>query len=110
MITEAKERTKSALLTNSFNFPPLKVTINLSPSDIKKRGTHFDLPMAILIALYKEQINTEEIFVFGELGLNGKVKSSSTLFPIILSLKQQNIIKELLSQKMLWSIYLILAE
>jgi len=98
-IQEAKERTKSALLTNSFNFPPLKVTINLSPSDIKKRGTHFDLPMAILIALYKEQINTEEIFVFGELGLNGKVKSSSTLFPIILSLKQQNIIKRAIVPK-----------
>ncbi len=44
-IQEARERTKSALLTNSFKFPPKRVTINLSPSDIKKYGTHFDLPM-----------------------------------------------------------------
>jgi magnesium chelatase family protein len=92
-IQEAKERTKSALLTNSFTFPPLKVTINLSPSDIKKHGTHFDLPMAILIALHKEYIKFEELFVFGELGLDGRVKSSSALFPIILSLKEQNLLK-----------------
>jgi len=92
-IQEAKERTKSALLTNSFTFPPLKVTVNLSPSDIKKYGTHFDLPMAILIALYKERINLKDISVFGELGLDGRVKSSSTLFPIILSLKQQGVLK-----------------
>ncbi len=51
-IQEAKERTKSALLTNSFTFPPLRVTINLSPSGIQKYGTHFDLPIALLIALY----------------------------------------------------------
>ena len=35
-IQESKERVKSALLTNNFTFPPLKITINLSPSDIKK--------------------------------------------------------------------------
>ena len=33
-IQEAKERTKSALLTNDFVFPPLKITVNLSPSDL----------------------------------------------------------------------------
>jgi len=41
-IQEAKERVKSALLTNDFIFPPLKITLNLSPSDLKKSGTHFD--------------------------------------------------------------------
>jgi len=34
-IQESKERTKAALLTNGFVFPPLKVTINLSPTDEK---------------------------------------------------------------------------
>jgi len=92
-IQEAKERTKSALLTNSFTFPPLRVTINLSPSGIKKYGTHFDLSMALLIALYKRRLNYKDIFVFGELGLDGKVKSSPTLFPIILSLKEQKLLK-----------------
>jgi magnesium chelatase family protein len=52
-----------------------------------------DLAIALLIALYKENIQEEGLFVFGELGLNGKVKSSSMLFPLILSLKEQGLIK-----------------
>ena len=92
-IQEAKERVKSALLTNDFIFPPLKITVNLSPSDLKKSGTHFDLSIALLNALHKESIKEEGLFVFGELGLDGRVKSSSTLFPIILSLKEQGLLK-----------------
>ncbi len=99
-IQEAKERSKSALLTNDFKFPPLKITINLSPSDIRKNGTHFDLSMALLVALYKDKIEEEGLFVFGELGLDGKVKSSSTLFPIILSLKEQGLLKRAIVPKM----------
>ena len=98
-IQEAKERVKSALLTNDFTFPPLKITINLSPSDIKKSGTHFDLPIALLIALHKGAIEEKGLFVFGELGLDGKVKSSSMLFPIILSLKEQGVIKRAIVPK-----------
>jgi len=99
-IQEAKERAKSALLTNSFKFPPLKITINLSPSDIRKNGTHFDLSMALLVALHKNKIEEKELFVFGELGLDGKVKSSSTLFPIILSLKEQGLLSRAIVPKM----------
>ena len=98
-IQEAKERVKSALLTNNFVFPPLKITINLSPSDIKKSGTHFDLPIALLIALHKGAIDEEGLFVFGELGLDGKVKTSSMLFPLVLSLKEQGVIKRAIVPK-----------
>jgi len=98
-IQEAKERTKSALLTNEFVFPPLKITINLSPSDLKKNGTHLDLAMALLIAMHKSPIEEEGLFVFGELGLDGKVKSSSMLFPLVLSLKEQGIIKRAIVPK-----------
>ena len=98
-IQEAKERVKSALLTNEFIFPPLKITVNLSPSDLKKRGTHFDLSIALLIALNKKSIEKNQLFVFGELGLDGRVKSSSTLFPIILSLKEQGLLKRAIVPK-----------
>ncbi len=93
-IQESKERVKSALLTNQFVFPPLKITINLSPSDLKKSGTHFDLSLALLIALNKQTFTQEGLFVFGELGLDGKVKSSSMLFPLVLSLKEQGLISK----------------
>lgn len=98
-IQESKERTKSALLTNEFVFPPLKITVNLSPSDIKKNGTHFDLSLALLIALHKTPIEEEGLFVFGELGLDGKVKTSSMIFPLILSLKEQGLIKRAIVPK-----------
>jgi len=98
-IQEAKERVKSALLTNEFTFPPLKITVNLSPSDIRKSGSHFDLSLALLIALNDITIDEDGLFVFGELGLDGKVKSSSMLFPIILSLKEQNLIKRAIVPK-----------
>lgn len=98
-IQESKERTKSALLTNEFVFPPLKITVNLSPSDLKKSGTHFDLSLALLIALNKTTIEEEGLFVFGELGLDGKVKTSSMLFPLVLSLKEQGIIKRAIVPK-----------
>ena len=98
-IQESKERTKSALLTNGFVFPPLKITVNLSPSDLKKSGTHFDLSLALLIALHKTVIEEEGLFVFGELGLDGKIKTSSMLFPLVLSLKEQGLIKRAIVPK-----------
>ena len=91
-IQESKDRVKSALLNNGFKFPPLKITINLSPSDLRKSGTHLDLPIALLIALSESEAEFDDIFIFGELGLDGRVKSSSQLFPIIMSLKEQSLI------------------
>jgi len=98
-IQEAKERVKSALLVNAFVFPPLKITIGLSPSEIKKSGSHFDLPLALLVALNKKSFKEDGLFVFGELGLDGRVKSSSMLFPLILSLKEQGLIKRAIIPK-----------
>ncbi|RXJ69648.1 Fis family transcriptional regulator [Halarcobacter ebronensis] len=94
-INESKDRVKSALLTNEFNFPPKKITVNLSPSEIKKSGTHFDLPIALLISLYDEKsVSFKDFHIFGELSLNGEIKDSSAIFPIILSLTKTNKIKD----------------
>ncbi len=98
-IQEAKERVKSALLVNDFVFPPLKITIGLSPSELKKSGSHLDLPIALLVAMNKKAFTYEGLFVFGELGLDGRVKSSSMIFPIILSLKEQGLIKRAIVPK-----------
>ncbi|MCP4970136.1 MAG: YifB family Mg chelatase-like AAA ATPase [Arcobacter sp.] len=96
-ITESKDRVKSALLTNEFKFPPKKITINLSPSEIKKSGTHFDLPIALLISLYEEKkIDFKNFHIFGELSLNGEIKDSSHIFPIILSLAKNALVKNVL--------------
>lgn len=99
-IKESKERVKSALLNNRYTFPPLRITINLSPSDLKKEGSHFDLPIALLIALQKKQHTelTGSLFVFGELGLDGTVKDTAMIYPIVLALaKERDSLKVLTS-------------
>lgn len=85
-IQESRERIKSALSSINFQFPAQKITINLSPSDLKKEGSHFDLVIALLIAIQKERFTCNDFFIFGELGLDGKIKKTNAIFPIILSL------------------------
>jgi magnesium chelatase family protein len=98
-IQESRERIKSALSAIEFKFPPQKVTVNLSPSDLKKEGSHFDLPIALLIALQKTDIEFDDFFVFGELGLDGKLKDTATLFAIILSLVKDGLLKKVIIPK-----------
>ena len=98
-IQESKERVKSALLNNAFEFPPLKITINLSPSDLKKEGSHFDLPIALSILYHNREIDLSEYLVLGELGLDGRIKDTNSIFPIILSLKPKKVIIPLESAK-----------
>lgn len=85
-IQESKDRIKSALTTLGFKFPPQKITISLSPSDLKKEGSHFDLGIGLLIYMQKEEFSFDEYFIFGELGLDGLVRDTSLIFPILLSL------------------------
>lgn len=93
IIQESRDRVKSALLTNEFKFPAKKITINLSPSEIQKSGTHFDLAIALIIALYESKVEFNNYYVFGELSLDGKIKDCSSIFPIVLSLSKQNLLK-----------------
>ena len=93
-ISESRERVKSALLSNEFKFPPKRITINLAPSDIKKEGSQFDLSMALLIALDTIEEDLSSWFVFGELGLDGAVKENMQLYPLLLSLANQEIIQK----------------
>lgn len=95
-ITEAKERVKSALLCNNFSFPPKRITMSLSPSDLRKEGSQFDLSIALLIILDDIQEDLGEWFVFGELGLDGMVKENLLLYPLILSLANQKLLSKVI--------------
>ncbi len=98
-IQESKERVKSALNSIEFKFPPQKVTVNLAPSDLKKEGSHFDLPIALLIALQKEQFALDSFMAFGELSLDGTLKDTASIFAIILSLAKQGLVKKVIIPK-----------
>lgn len=98
-IQESKERIKSALLVNEFKFPPKRITINLSPSEISKKGSHVDLSIALLIALQEAKLELNDFYVFGELGLDGSLKDTKSIFVLILSLVRQGLIKNVLIPK-----------
>lgn len=88
-VQEAKHRSSSALAAIGFQFPPLRVNINLSPSDLPKQGSHFDFGIALLIALHSLEIPPflqETYFALGELGLDGKIKATESCYPILLDL------------------------
>ncbi|MFH1199048.1 MAG: YifB family Mg chelatase-like AAA ATPase [Candidatus Omnitrophota bacterium] len=76
-IRESKERVKSAIKNSGFKWPPTRITINLSPSDIKKEGSNFDLAIALGILQASGQINNQNAngsFFLGELSLDGAIR------------------------------------
>lgn len=76
-VREAQDRVRTAIRNLHLSLPPKKVTINLSPADIKKEGTGFDLPIAVAILCAYGMVipGITECSVFiGELGLDGRVK------------------------------------
>ena len=91
-IRESRDRIRSAIKNSGFNFPNSKITVNLSPADIKKEGSQFDLPIAVGI-LAAEGIISEthlnNIILCGELSLNGKLKKFKGALPMAISFKEK---------------------
>lgn len=76
-ITEAQQRTRSALEASSERWPPARVVANLAPAGLRKDGTHFDLPIALGLIAGDKRLDPEAIqdwVVIGELALNGAVR------------------------------------
>ncbi|OGB73992.1 magnesium chelatase [candidate division Kazan bacterium RBG_13_50_9] len=77
-VEEARERVRSAIKNSNVIFPSRKITVNLAPADIRKEGPAYDLPIAVGILLAGGQIYpSEDALFFGELALNGNVRSIS---------------------------------
>lgn len=77
-VKESRERMKNAIRNSGFEFPPERVLISLSPADIKKEGSGFDLPiaLAVLEAQLPQGENAKDaLFCMGELELSGSVRN-----------------------------------
>ncbi len=85
-VREGKERIKTALHSIGVILPAKRITVNLSPANIKKTGTGFDLPIAIAILQSLGVISKEachgKMFV-GELSLNGQILSVNGILPVV---------------------------
>lgn len=85
-VKESGERVRIALKNIGIHLPPMHIAVNLSPADIRKEGTAFDLPIAAGVLVSMERLkkqDTEGILMLGELGLNGEIKPVKGVLPII---------------------------
>lgn len=75
-VRESRERVKAAIRQQGFQFPRGRVLVNLSPADIPKQGSTYDLPIAlsILSAAFKAPLNFDQFVAVGELSLQGEVR------------------------------------
>ncbi len=76
-IRESKERVRSAIKNSGYDFRPWRITVNLSPADIRKEGSSFDLAIALGILAATEQlplIHLEKYAILGALSLDGSIK------------------------------------
>lgn len=93
-VKEAKERVRVALKNAGIKLPPVHITVNLSPANIRKEGTAYDLPIAvgILVSLgHIPQEYVEAVCMIGELGLNGEVKPVKGVLPIVKEAAEQGL-------------------
>ena len=84
-IAESKERVRSAIQSLGLSLPAKRITINLSPADLLKEGSHFDLPVALGILSCMGIIPIEELsgyIAMGELSLDGSIVSVNGVLPV----------------------------
>lgn len=85
-VRESQERVKVALKNSGMDIPPSHISVNLSPADIHKSGTGFDLAIALGILTATEILDAKvlaDVFVIGELGLSGEIKGVKGVLPLV---------------------------
>ena len=93
-VREAKERVRVALKNASIDIPPMRITVSISPAEMRKEGASYDLPIAIGMLVSMGMIPEEGIrntLIVGELGLNGEVRTVKGVLPIVQRAKLENV-------------------
>ncbi len=91
-VSEARDRMRAALEALGVMLPSKKITLNLSPADLPKEGSHFDLPIALALlgelgVLPREEL--EDIVSIGELSLDGRLIAVAGALPAALVAAQE---------------------
>ena len=93
-VRESKERIWAAFKNADLPMPVSRITVNLSPADLHKEGTSFDLPIAIGIMESSGAVpegSSKNILFLGELGLNGEIRPVRGVLPIVTEAKKRGI-------------------
>ena len=91
-VKESYDRIKAALINNGMVMPVMDITVNLSPADIKKEGSGYDLPLAIGILAAMGKVNEERLsqyMLVGELGLDGRLQPVRGALPIAIRARKE---------------------
>ena len=86
-VKESKDRVRSAIINNHFEFPLRRITINLAPADLPKEGSRFDLAIALGILAASGQIPADRLTQYeflGELALTGDLRPVKGTLPVTL--------------------------
>ncbi len=92
-VRESYDRIKAALQNNGLKMPMMDITANLSPADIKKEGSGYDLPLAIGILAASEKVNGDRLndyMMVGELGLDGRLQPIRGALPIAIRARAEH--------------------
>ena len=92
-VKEARERVRAAAKNSGLSFPVSRITVNLAPANLKKVGTHYDLPilMSILAACGSVRRPKSTSAFLGEVSLDGKIRPVSGVLPMALAAKREGI-------------------
>ncbi|MCR4694195.1 MAG: YifB family Mg chelatase-like AAA ATPase [Pseudobutyrivibrio sp.] len=86
-VREAKERVRAALKNQGYALPVKRITVNLSPANIRKTGSGFDLPIAVAIlsaiGIIPEE-SLRDVCVIGEISLDGSIQPVNGILPMAL--------------------------
>ena len=91
-VKESYDRIRAAITNNGFKPPTADLTINLSPADIRKEGSGYDLPLAIGILAAHGKISQAmlgDYMMIGELGLDGKLKPVSGVLSVAIRARKE---------------------
>ena len=83
-VAESRERVRAALGALGLALPPKRITVNLSPADVLKEGSHFDLPIALGLLVAMDVLPNDELAaytVLGELALDGALTRVAGVLP-----------------------------
>ncbi|PNQ72755.1 magnesium chelatase [Hanstruepera neustonica] len=91
-IKESNFRIAAALQNNGYKIPGKKIIINMSPADLRKEGSAYDLTLAIGILTASDQIkadNLEDFLIMGELSLDGTLQPIKGALPIAIKAREE---------------------
>ena len=90
-VKEAKERVRSAIKNNNLSYPTSRITVNLAPSDVKKTGAVYDLPVLLGILSAKGDIDkiSEKYAFAAQLSLDGTLRGVPGILPMAIKAKEE---------------------